>query len=509
MKLFVRLLAIMSALLGAWTGPAAQDNRNIRFAEQSIVRIEIRLRLPDGRYRTIGHGSGFVVAPGKVLTNLHVAEPAVRWPDQVALTAIPAAGGAARWARTAAWNATRDLALLELETGNMPAMVFFAGSAKPGSAVTALGFPANVDTMAIRLDHANFDPSRVTVTTGRIVSQLGDAERPSSYIFDVAIARGNSGGPSVDECGRVVLINTVQTATGEGDASFRGGASSIAALAFLRDQGVLPDTSTQPCVPMANFLAREEESRRQREEKEKAARDEAEARAADAMREHENAARDAYQEAWNAAVLRLVLLGFGGLAALGLAINWKPIRRNASRLATGGVAACTAALAWQVGSLPQLAEFKVNTSEKTEMGKNGSILPQPIAAGRVSCKMVSEASRVVRQPPGDFAFDWRPDGCIDNRTQYSRDGVLMETVFLSENQREVTRFTFDPVHREVREELYFLLPAEAGAILSDLPPDRSCTRNPARRREIDEAHARLERLLPAVPNEVLVYACGR
>jgi hypothetical protein len=509
MKSVARSLVLVLALLGAWTGPVAQDNRDIGFAEQSILRIEIRLRLPDARYRTIGHGSGFVVAPGKVLTNLHVASPALRWPDQVALVAIPVAGGAARWARTAEWDGARDLALLELDTEGMPAMVFFAGSAKPGSTVTALGFPANVDTMAIRLDQANFDPSRVTVTTGRIVSQLGDAERPSSYIFDVAIARGNSGGPSVDECGRVVLVNTVQTATGEGDASFRGGASSLAALAFLRDQGVSPETSTQPCVPMASFLAREEEARRQREERDQAARDQAEARAADAMRERENAARDAYQEAWNAAVLRLVLSGFGGLAAVGLAIYWKPFRRHASRLATGGVAACTAAFAWQFGSLPQLTEFKANASVSAELGRTGGVLPQPIAAGRVSCRMVPEASRVVRRPPSDFEFDWRPDGCIDNRTQYSRNGIVMKTVFLSEDQREARHLTFDPVRREFREERYFLLPEEAQAIIADLPDDRSCTRNPAYRRVIDEASARLESLLPKEPNEILVYACSR
>lgn len=509
MKSLSCALTLMLALLGAWSAANAQGNRDTRFAERSALRIVIVQQLPDGSRRLLGTGSGFVVAPGKVLTNYHVAQDAVNWPDQVELLAIPAGSRTARRAQAEAYDSRHDLALLSVDTEGLPALALLAGSVEPGGAVTALGFPAAADVVALRLDSENFEPARVTVTGGRIVSLLGDVRQPGSYIFDGAIAHGSSGGPSVDACGRVVLINTLQSTTGGGDANFRGGASSLVMAAFLRANGVTPKTSAQPCVTMASFLAQEDSERRQRDEEIKAAEAASAQRAAEARRQSEDAARDAYQGAWNGAVLRLVLFGFAALAAGGGAVYLNRTGRAAWGVTAAASAAAVIALGWQLATLPALADFKAAAGDRPNADADTGAAPAALPIGEITCRMVPERSRIVTEPPGDLAFAWRPDGCIDNATQYSRDGTMMEAVVVKDDPGEAIHYVFDPVRREMRAARYFLLPDEVQSLLAASPVDPSCTRNPARRAEIDAAEARLKSLLPSEPNEVVAYRCSR
>lgn len=136
-------------------------------------------------------GSGFVLwEDGYVLTNYHVIRGAqeivVRMLDRRQMNA-----------RIVGVDPSTDLALLQIEADNLPAVkVGRSGSLKAGQWVFAIGSPFS-------FDHS--------VTAG-IVSAVGRNLQSEQYVpfiqTDVAINPGNSGGPLFNLQGQVVGINS-------------------------------------------------------------------------------------------------------------------------------------------------------------------------------------------------------------------------------------------------------------------------------------------------------------
>jgi S1-C subfamily serine protease len=67
----LRLLLLLAALL--LPGLASADTQDVTAASRSVVRVALVATDGESAY-FVGHGSGVVVAPGKVLTNAHVVE---------------------------------------------------------------------------------------------------------------------------------------------------------------------------------------------------------------------------------------------------------------------------------------------------------------------------------------------------------------------------------------------------------------------------------------------------
>ena len=148
----------------------------------------LRGRVPD----SISGGSGFVIsADGYLLTNHHVVDGAtevlVRFKDRREFNA-----------KVIGSDAATDVALLKVEATDLPVLALGdSKSLKPGQWVVAIGSPFGLD---------------FTVTAG-IVSAVGRTINPDQrYVpfiqTDVAINRGNSGGPLFNLQGQVVGINS-------------------------------------------------------------------------------------------------------------------------------------------------------------------------------------------------------------------------------------------------------------------------------------------------------------
>lgn len=142
-------------------------------------------------------GSGWVGAPGLVVTNAHV----VAGQDD---TTVTVRGGPELDATAVHFEPRNDLAVLQVE-GLAPGPLAVAGSAAPGTSAAVLGFPEN-------------DPFTVTAArigpTDTVVSQDAYGRGPvrremTSFRGDVR--SGNSGGPAVDAQGQV--MTTVFAAT--------------------------------------------------------------------------------------------------------------------------------------------------------------------------------------------------------------------------------------------------------------------------------------------------------
>ena len=147
---------------------------------------------PGGR-STRAMGSGFLIsADGYVLTNHHVVDGAtevkVTLPDRRDFTA-----------EVVGSDEQSDVAVLKIDAGDLPFLR--AGNAdgvKPGQWAIAIGSPFGFDQ---------------SVTAG-IVSAVGRANHYSNQRYvpfiqtDVAINRGNSGGPLLNTSGEVIGINS-------------------------------------------------------------------------------------------------------------------------------------------------------------------------------------------------------------------------------------------------------------------------------------------------------------
>ncbi len=148
---------------------------------------------PSERPRGTSLGTGFIIsADGYVLTNRHVIDGAdsvrIRLADRRELTA-----------RVVGSDEQSDIALLKVEASGLPTVrIGQSSSLKPGQWVVAIGSPFG-------FDHS--------VTAG-IVSAVGRSNPYSDQRYvpfiqtDVAINRGNSGGPLLDTRGQVVGINS-------------------------------------------------------------------------------------------------------------------------------------------------------------------------------------------------------------------------------------------------------------------------------------------------------------
>ena len=140
-----------------------------------------------GLVRSAGvFGSGWVVAPGAVVTNEHVARTGT------GDIYIDYSDGERVECYTVVSDRDMDLAVLKCDTGDRRP-VALGGTAAPDTPVVAVGYPAGVGP---------------TVTAGRITDQRPVVRGIDTVGFTAAIEPGSSGSPVVDPSGRVLTIAT-------------------------------------------------------------------------------------------------------------------------------------------------------------------------------------------------------------------------------------------------------------------------------------------------------------
>jgi S1-C subfamily serine protease len=202
-----------------------------------------------------GTGSGFAVAPGRLATNRHVVEGAAElW------VVNPALGGAQPAKLVAATPGStlgeQDYALLAVEGGQaLPPLAFAEQGAGPErlTGVVAAGFPGMLlssDADYQRLVEGDGSAVPSLVLTQGIVTVVQAGGAVPLVVHSAQVSPGNSGGPLVDLCGRVVGINTFvqgdQTA-----AHVNYALSGGDLLGFLKANGVTPRSIAGACNPTA------------------------------------------------------------------------------------------------------------------------------------------------------------------------------------------------------------------------------------------------------------------
>lgn len=168
--------------------PAVAGNTAIRRAGESVLRIE-GSALGCGR---VQEGTGFVIAPGLVVTNAHVVE---------GTSAVTVRKGRLRSrAQVVGFDPQRDVAVLAADTGDAaPLAVTDTRLRRGADAVVAgypLGGPYTVQAARIR--------SRMPVI-GKDIHDRGEVRR-TIYAVRVSVQPGNSGGPLLTTSGEVAGV---------------------------------------------------------------------------------------------------------------------------------------------------------------------------------------------------------------------------------------------------------------------------------------------------------------
>ncbi|QUL38271.1 trypsin-like peptidase domain-containing protein [Erythrobacter sp. JK5] len=506
------LLLALCALF-ALPGPATADPGDIDAAARGVVRVVLIAQ--DGEdVVPVSHGSGFAVTANRIVTNAHVIREALQ-DDTLRIGIVPSEGAAGAFAKPVAVSPRNDLALLEIVDGAMrlPPLTFAGGVSGDMGEVSAIGYPMNVD-LAQGLEIGDIFRAQPPVKSRGFLS----GERPSrqfdTILHTAPIARGNSGGPLLDGCGRVLGVNSFGADSDGSDAEFYFAVSLRELLPFLRANDVEPRTNALPCRSIEELNAAE----RDRFEAQRAeAQARLEAREAELREKRARLRLTAQMEVMegreNAMALAMVLL----LVAIGLGfaafqLRKKQATRQRAMLLAGlaGTALIGALLAWLTRpSFSEIEERVEAAMAEENNGDDGDGTTASLAGdGTLLCTLVPERSRVTGARTDDVEFDWSADGCVNRRTQYGMEDGKWSRVFVPNEEAAVSVNSYDPQTRIFQTDRYLLRQSamqEARTARGEYSPPACGVGDAARL--LGEQQSKVLSLLPERPNERLVYTC--
>ncbi|WP_422058985.1 S1C family serine protease [Sphingopyxis sp.] len=499
-----RLALLLAALFAIILPAHAADD--IAAASRSVVRV-VTVAMVDGEVVGFGHGSGIAISPTRIVTNAHVVESAARYPDNVALGVVPSEGQKSYAAKLIAIDTARDLALIEITGTRLPAAAIYSGPIDSGADVVALGYPGNVDLATARSASDYITPRTPTRSEGNL-SNTQSVDGVAMLVHTAKISRGNSGGPLVDQCGRIVGINSAITRADDGDSPFAFAISTRELARFLTDADQQYGSIGTPCLSMAEADARD-----------RAAMDADARKAAAANAAKDEAARldqelkqaRAEEEALAARENRIALAGvlfvIGALSA-GAALMFHGQKNVRNAKIAGGVG----------GALILAAAVLFVTRPDAHAEIEGESAPAAVEAapklaeGDLLCTIRPDRSRITVSETNDVPIKIGTGGCVNDKTQYTQgsDGHW-QRILVPNDEPTVTVASLDPSGREYRVDRY-LLDAEtmtkareirAGATL------KSCTADQGQVTAFATQQDAVRAVLPASPNERLVYQCQK
>jgi len=493
-----RFLALLLVFL-ALASPARADD--ISVAGRSVVRVVVIAFNEDNEVAGSGHGSGFAISPNRIVTNAHVVAMA-REDNRVAIGIVPSEGAQPYRARIIAIDSPRDLALLEIEQGSLVPIPLYTGPLDDGAPVAALGYPGNVDLATARSLQDYITPLPATRSVG-IFSNVRTINGIFTLLHTANIARGHSGGPLLDQCGRVLGVNTLITRNQDGDAPFAFAVANRELAAFLREARQPFQAIATECVSMSDRL-RQDRERAEAEERARAAALAGETAKARDTRERTLARLQEIRETRLALSVLLLVFALVGFGAGG--ILWSKNKEKPAKIAGAAGAAFLLLAIIAFLARPRLVDAEEGPPEA---GKSAPLATPDRFAGRNLCRLVAERSRVTVTSANEVPFDWSATGCVNARTQYARNGEVWARILVPNDEQAVSVAEFRPGTGEYVVTRYLLdgaIMARVRALRRDVDV-KACTGDAEARTILADQQREIGAILPRLPNERLVYAC--
>ena len=501
----VRALLSLWLLLTASVG-AVQAADDVGAAARGVVRV-VTVAMVDGEVVGFGHGSGVAVSPTRIVTNAHVVESAVRYPANVAVGVVPSEGQKSYAARLIAIDAKRDLALIELSEGRVAPATIFTGPVAAGLDVVALGYPGNVDLASARSANDYILP-RAPVRSEGDVSAMQGVAGIATLLHTANIARGNSGGPLVDGCGRVIGINSFMTRADEGDAGFAFAVAARELTAFLAEARQSYNGIGTACLTLAEAETRDRAAADAETKAASIANADPDAASAQDAKQRERAGAET---ALSARENRLALAGLAlVLAAMASGAGWVWAREGnrQSRLAWGAGGLLALAAVGLFVTRPPLVAATPDVAAETDAPELVTAAP----TGKRVCTLRPDRSRITVSMADDVTLAIDARGCVNGRTQYApaSDGGWTRS-FLPVEDASVGIAALSADGRAYRVERWFP-PADTLAKLRSLrsaAAAKACTSDGDALAGLSAAQDAIRAALTEAPNERLVYECVR
>ncbi|MEO6153822.1 MAG: serine protease [Croceibacterium sp.] len=511
-----RIALALAALWVLVPGAAQADPSDISAASRGVVRVVI-LQVDGDQVTPVSHGTGFAVGPERIVTNAHVVQEA-QGDQGLTIGLVPSDGGDAVYGRIIAVDQRRDLALIATTSPmRLPPLTVSGNASVDTGAVTAVGYPMNVDR-AQGLSLADIFHAQPPVKSTGALSGRRPARDFDSLLHTAPIARGSSGGPLLDECGRVLGVNSFGTdsgnsANGGADAEFYFAVSTRELLPFLRANGVTARVNGAPCRSLADVEAQE---RQQSERAQIAAQAHTVAEEQRTAIRREQLRRETefalLAERESGLALTLILL-MAAMGAAGLAIHahHNALRHNAEiGFVLAAVAVVSAAVAWV--ARPDFTDIdrRLDAAMKGEQSAGERPAGTASSAGALICVIDSERTRVTGADTVDVPLQWSDDGCVNGRTQYGAADGAWARVFVPGDEEVVSVNRFEPATREYRVDRFLLDRAAMARVRKARGEFQApaCGAGPDAAREFGARQAAMLSLVPPRPDERLVYKCS-
>jgi hypothetical protein len=253
--------------------PARAENEgpDTETLQQAVVNVWAAGQ-PDAQgHSQLSWGSGFVVSrDGYIVTNWHVVNGAKYLSVLLPGEAEPRSNDMGdirnlflkgRVARVLFSSQARDLAVIRVETPLNAALTISDAPLAKNTRVYAIGYPGAAEDL---FKAPTADPTVTSGVVGRTYSaplEGGSTQESIPVIqHSATINHGNSGGPLIDDCGRVVGVNTwgdsdrlkqnesgqiyLETASG---VYYASNASNL--VPFLRSNNIPMDVASDACSP--------------------------------------------------------------------------------------------------------------------------------------------------------------------------------------------------------------------------------------------------------------------
>lgn len=234
-------------------GGSTEEISKVSLANLIEARTVLVLAVADGALEL---GSGLSIGPGLIVTNNHVVESILdRGGDLYVVNKAlekPVAANVIKAVGPLDQTGT-DLALLKIEDETLPTFTVLqpTGTLKLNNVIAA-GFPADVlatdvGFSALRAGNASAMPE-LTLTDGTINTEQKIGPDTHVLMHSAALSSGNSGGPLVDMCGRLIGVNAFVRKGKMQNRSFALASSDL--LAFLEGTGAVPQVEAAVCEPV-------------------------------------------------------------------------------------------------------------------------------------------------------------------------------------------------------------------------------------------------------------------
>jgi len=193
--------------------------------DRAVIRVVAIDKARPGHFNALSSGSAFAInGQGYFISNHHVVENAMQ--AQVELVAVEAIVPEPKLHRVdIVWSsAEQDLAILKIDSLHLPPLPLTkAADVVKNQEVVSIGFPGASDNSPE--NPAFIDPKikRGVISARQLFPLTSGGRAIALFEHDATVNTGNSGGPLLDACGRVVGVNVAKARSGIHAVDVSGG----------------------------------------------------------------------------------------------------------------------------------------------------------------------------------------------------------------------------------------------------------------------------------------------